>query len=289
AEADGLPGIIADRFGEVLVCQINTAGMAALEEPFLAACEAVLAPKAIVLRNDSSARTQEGLGLETRIVRGTLDGPIELRENGGRFLADSIEGQKTGWFYDQRDNRRFVAGLAGQAARVLDLYCFTGGFAVEAARAGAREVVGLDRSESALGLAARAAALNGVAAACHFERGEAFTELERRRQSGERFDIVIADPPAFVKSKKDLGPGLRGYRKLCRLASSLVAKNGILFIASCSHNVTPEAFAEAVRRGLEDGGREGRIILSSGAAPDHPAHPWLPESAYLKAETLVLD
>ncbi|HKW55018.1 MAG TPA: class I SAM-dependent rRNA methyltransferase [Stellaceae bacterium] len=288
AEADGLPGIVADRFGEVLVAQLNTAGMARLEAEWVAACEAVLAPRAIVLRNDSPARALEGLEPERRLAKGEIDGPIELVENGARFLADPREGQKTGWFFDQRDNRRFVAGLS-TGARVLDLYCYAGGFAIAAAQAGADAVLALDRSESALALAAQSAEINGVGERCRFQRADAFGELSRLVAQGERFDVVIADPPAFVKSKKDLGPGLRGYRKLARLSATLVAQGGVLFIASCSHNVEPPDFAEAVRRGLEDAGRSGRILRSAGAAPDHPVHPWLPESAYLKAQALVLD
>jgi len=288
AEADGLPGVVADRFGDVLVTQLNTAGMALLEAEWIAACEAVLAPRAIVLRNDSPARTLEGLEPELRVAKGAIDGPIELVENGARFLADPREGQKTGWFFDQRDNRRFVVGLS-QGARVLDLYCYAGGFAVAAAKAGAAQVLALDRSEAALALAARAAEMNGVGERCRFQRADAFGEVSRLGAQGQRFDVVIADPPAFVKSKKDLGPGLRGYRKLARLAATLVAPGGLLFIASCSHNVEPPDFAEAVRRGLEDAGRSGRILRSAGAAPDHPVHPWLPESAYLKAQALVLD
>jgi 23S rRNA (cytosine1962-C5)-methyltransferase len=287
AEADGLPGVVVDRFGDVLAIEINTAGMDRLEAAFLAACESVLRPKTIVLRNDSSARTVEGLPPGLRVV-GEPPGPVELMENGCLFLADVVGGQKTGWFYDQRENRRVVAGFA-KDRRVLDLYCFTGGFAITAARAGAAEALAIDRSEPALELARRAAGMNGVDPVCRFERAEIFARLETFAAARERFDIVIADPPAFVKSRKELGPGLRGYRKLARLAASLVAPEGFLFIASCSHNVETTDFAEAVRRGLHDAGRAGRIILSSGAAPDHPVHPFLPESGYLKAQILALD
>jgi 23S rRNA (cytosine1962-C5)-methyltransferase len=288
AEADGLPGLVADRFGDVLVAQLNTAGMAALEADILEAASAVLSPEAIVLRNDSAARALEGLASEVRVAKGEIAGPVELRENGARFLADVLAGQKTGWFFDQRENRGFVASLA-KGARVLDLYSFSGGFAIAAAMAGADRVLAVDRSEPALALAAEAAVLNGVGETCRFQRAEIFETLERLAAGKERFDLVIADPPAFVKSKKDLGAGLRGYRKLARLAGSLVAPGGVMFIASCSHNVELTAFAEAVRRGLEDARRGGRILRTSGAAADHPIHPWLPESAYLKAELLVLD
>ncbi|MGH7000764.1 MAG: class I SAM-dependent rRNA methyltransferase, partial [Stellaceae bacterium] len=241
-----------------------------------------------VLRNDGTGRKLEGLAEEVWVAAGTLDGSVELVENGARFFADPIAGQKTGWFYDQRENRRAVAALAN-GCRLLDAYCFAGGFAVTAARAGASAVVAIDRSEAALALAGRAAAANGVEARCRFARAEAFVELERLATVGERFDIVVADPPAFVKSKKDLGAGLRGYRKLARLAASVVAPRGLLFIASCSHNVGVAEFAEAVRRGVFDAGRDGRILQSAGAAPDHPVHPFLPESAYLKSELLALD
>jgi 23S rRNA (cytosine1962-C5)-methyltransferase len=288
AEADGLPGIILDRFGDVLSGQINTAGMALLEEEFLAACRDVLAPRAIVLRNDTAARGLEGLAGEDRLAFGELPAAVEIIENGARFAIDPLGGQKTGWFYDQRENRRFASRFAG-GARVLDLYCFGGGFGILAALAGADQVLAIDRSEAALQLAARSAALNGITERCRFAKGDAFEELERLHGQGERFGLVIADPPAFARSKKDLGPALRGYRKLARLAASVTAKGGALFIASCSHQVETEAFAEAVRRGLQDAQRDGRILATTGAAPDHPVHPLLPESAYLKAQLLILD
>jgi 23S rRNA (cytosine1962-C5)-methyltransferase len=288
AEADRLPGLVIDRYGGVAVAQLNTAGMVALEGEIVAALEATLVPAAIVLRHDATARAIEGVGDEVRVVHGNVEGPAELRENGALYLADVRGGQKTGWFYDQRENRRFMASLAA-GARALDVYCYAGGFAVAAALSGAGAVTGIDRSEGALALAAAAAERNGVAASCRFVRADAFAELARLHEAGERFDIVFADPPAFVKSRKDLGPGLRGYRKLARLAAALVARDGFLFIASCSHNVERDAFAEAVRRGLADEGRAARIIREAGAAPDHPIHPALPESAYLKSLVLALD
>jgi len=288
AEADGLPGLVVDRYGDVAVAQPNSAGMAALESEILAALDATLSPRAVVLRPDATARALEGAGGEPRVAVGAIDGPVELHENGAVFLADVLGGQKTGWFFDQRENRRFVAALA-QDARVLDVYCYGGAFAILAARADAAEAIGIDRSEGALALAAQSAARNGVAGRCRFVRAEAFAELQRLADAGERFGIVFADPPAFVKSKKDLGPGLRGYRKLARLAAALVARDGILFLASCSHNVGADDFAEAARRGLEDAGRAGRIVRAAGAAPDHPIDPALPESAYLKSLTIALD
>jgi 23S rRNA (cytosine1962-C5)-methyltransferase len=211
-----------------------------------------------------------------------------LIENGARFPIELGHGQKTGWFFDQRENRAMVASLAA-GARMLDLYCYGGGFAVQAALAGAREVLAVDRSEAALAAAAAAAELNGVAGRCRFERGEAFDRMQRLREAGERFDIVVADPPAFVKSKKELAQGAKGYRKLMRLAAPLVNPGGFLFAASCSHHVDPALFADQLRRGLIDANRSGRILASTGAAKDHPVHPALPESAYLKAQFLQLD
>jgi 23S rRNA (cytosine1962-C5)-methyltransferase len=288
AEADGLPGLVVDRFDDVLVVQQNTAGMDRLEPLVLGALESLLQPAAIVLRNDSPARALEGLAAETRVTLGAVDAPIVVHENGAVFRADPIAGQKTGWFFDQRDSRGFVSGLAG-GARVLDLYCFNGGFAVQAARAEAAAVTGIDRSEPALALATHAAALNGVGERCTFRRGEAFAEAARLGAQGERFDLVIADPPAFAKSRREVPSALRGYRKLTRLAAALVAPGGILFLASCSYNVGAAEFAEAVRRGIADAGRGARILRAAGAGPDHPIHPALPETAYLKSLTLALD
>jgi len=288
AEADGLPGLVVDRFAGVLVVQFNAAGIARFETPVFEALDALLAPEAVVLRNDSPARALEGLAPESRTAKGTVGGPIVVRENGVELLADPLAGQKTGWFFDQRDNRRFIAALA-RGARVLDLYCFTGGFALQAARAGAASVLGIDSSAPALELAAAAAARNDVAETCEFRRGDVFGEASRLAAGGERFDIVIADPPAFARSRKDVPAALRGYRKLARLAASVTATGGTMFLACCSHNVAEAEFAEAVRRGLGDAGRNARILRTAGADADHPVHPALPETAYLKAMTLALD
>ncbi len=289
AEADALPGLVVDRYGDVLAVQLNTAGMDQLGDTVLDALEEVLHPRAIVLRNEGTGRAMEKLPTETRVARGALDGEaVEIVENGARFRIDLLGGQKTGWFFDQRENRAFMAHLA-KGLRVLDLYSFAGAFAVEAAVAGATEVVAIDRSEPALAQAAASAALNGVNGRCRFIRGEIFAELEKLHQAKERFDVVIADPPAFIKSKKDVAAGLQGYRKMTRLAAQAVAPGGFLFVASCSHNAELDAFAEAVRRGLADAGRSARILRTAGAAPDHPVHPALPESAYLKAQMLALD
>ncbi|MEN3974514.1 class I SAM-dependent rRNA methyltransferase [Emcibacter sp. SYSU 3D8] len=288
AEADGLPGLIVDRFGGVVVVQANTAGMDALIDPVVAALQETVKPDCIVLRLDTPARQTEGLSQEVRVVHGKIDGPSALEENGATFFADLAGGQKTGWFYDHRDNRAFVSKFA-KGGKVLDLYAFAGAFGVQCAVAGAREVVAIDRSEPALALARQAAEANGVTPIMDIRRAEAFDAMESMAQGGRKFDVVVADPPAFVKSKKDLKPGLKGYRKMVKLAVPLVRPGGVLLVASCSHNVSPEAFAEEVARGLVDGRRSGRILRSAGAGPDHPVHPLLPESAYLKAMVLQLD
>ena len=287
-EADGLPGLVIDRYGDVLAIQTATAGMELLIEPLLDALDSVLAPRAVVLSNDGGFRRLENLDAYVRLARGAVDGPVELREGGVHFLADLIGGQKTGWFYDQRDNRTAFAALA-RGGRLLDVYCHGGGFAIAAAVAGGGTALGIDRSEPALDLARRAADLNGVGERCTFLRGDGFGELERLGAAGERFDMVAADPPAFVKTKKDLGPGLKAYEKLARLSAPLVTPGGILFVASCSHNVSTERFGEAVATGLRRAGRAGRIIRSGTAGPDHPVHPHLPESSYLKALFLALN
>jgi len=288
AEADGLPGLVIDRFGGVCVVQANTAGVDRLTPVVLDALQQVLCPDAIMLRNDSPARALEGLPAETRVVAGRIEGPVLLEENGTVYEADVLAGQKTGWFFDQRDNRAFIAGLA-RGARLLDLYCYSGGFAVAAACVGAESVVGIDRSEPALALAEAAARRNGVSERCTFRRSEVFAGAAALAASGERFDIVVADPPPFARSKRDVPAASRGYRKLARLAAQLTAPGGVLFLASCSHNVGAAEFAESVRRGLADAGRGARILRQAGASPDHPVHPALPETAYLKALILALD
>ncbi|MFN3076549.1 MAG: class I SAM-dependent rRNA methyltransferase [Alphaproteobacteria bacterium] len=287
SEADGLPGLVLDRFGSVVVCQVNTAGMERLLPDLLLAVRSVLDPAAIFLDNATPVRSLEGLESYRRVALGAVDGPVELEENGVRFLVDVTSGQKTGWFHDQRDNRAFMARLA-RGRSVLDLFSYTGGFALQAAVAGASHVTAVDRSGHALALAQLAADLNGVGASCRFVEAEAFAEMTRLRETGERFGIVLCDPPAFVKSRKDLASGLKGYRKMARMAADLVEPEGFLFVASCSHHVPAEAFAEEITRGVFLSGRSSRILKVSGAAPDHPLHPALPESAYLKSIVLHL-
>lgn len=288
AEADGFPGLIVDRFGDACVMQPNTAGMDAQSDVIAESLRDVVGVKTVLVRGEGPARALEGLEDQVRFAFGGIDGPVPVEENGITFFADLMSGQKTGWFFDQRDNHAFMATLS-RGATVLDLYTHTGGFALPAAKAGAKEVLAVDRSAPALELAAKAATANNVANNCTFERADVFPFLEAALSRQARWDVVIGDPPAFVKSRKDIKVGLQGYRKLARLCAGVTAPGGILLMASCSHNAPLEEFTAAVARGVADAGREGRIIRSAGAAPDHPVHPYLPESAYLKAIVLQLD
>ena len=289
AEADGLPGLIIDRFDDVLVAQINSAGMGLLTPALLAVLQLILKPRSIILRNDSFAREIEGLARETKIIGEEISAPIELRENNLTYFADLRGGQKTGWYFDQRDNHALVASYAKNADSVLDLYTHAGGFALAAAKAGAKKIIGVDSSEPALALAKKAAEHNKLSLQCDFVRADVFEDLEKRVAAKERHAIVIADPPAFVKARKDVASGSRAYRKLTRLAASVTANKGFLFIASCSHNMELSNFIEQVAAGLNDAKRTGKILHTCFAAPDHPTHPQLPESAYLKGLFLFLD
>jgi 23S rRNA (cytosine1962-C5)-methyltransferase len=281
AEADGLPGLIIDRYGDALALQANTAGMERLTPALVEALAGLIAPRLIVARNDAAVRLLEGLPEEVRPLLGEA-GTARVEEGGLGFAVDLLGGQKTGWFYDQRENRDRVAKLAA-GATVLDAFCHTGGFGLAAAKAGASQVTLLDRSAPALDLAMAAARENGLAERVAAVRGEALETLERMVGARQRFDIVVADPPAFAKSRRDQPAALRGYQKLARLAAGLVAPGGFLFIASCSHHVAPGEFADAVIGGLLRTRRAMKLLVQSGAGPDHPVHPLLPESAYLKA------
>ncbi len=288
AEADGLPGLVIDRFGKTLVIQANSAGMDRLKSELVDAIERVLDADRIIFRNDSPARVREGLDLGIEVVKGEMTEMIELLENDLTFFADPVGGQKTGWYFDQRDNRAFAAGLA-RDERVLDLFSYGGGFGITALKAGAKEAIAVDRSEAALALAKAAADINGLGEQLTCSREEGFAALDRLAGEKQRFGLVVVDPPSFVKSKRELKSGLKGYRKLTRAAAALVRDEGFLMIASCSHNVPVDMFRDEVRKGLSDAGRGGRLLRQSGAGADHPSHPMLPESAYLKCLAYILD
>jgi 23S rRNA (cytosine1962-C5)-methyltransferase len=242
----------------------------------------------VVLHNDTPARTHEGLDSYVRLAKGTASERVLVEENGARYVADLAGGQKSGWYYDQRGNRAFMARFAN-GARVLDAYCYSGGFGVLAAVQGASQMTGIDSSEGALALAAEAALANGVEPRCRFVKSDVFAELERLYGAKETFDIVICDPPPFAPSRKDVEVGARAYRKLARRATGLVAPRGLLLLASCSHNVSEERFAAECAAGITRTGRTARLIRQAGAGADHPAHPMLPETAYLKALVYAVD
>jgi 23S rRNA (cytosine1962-C5)-methyltransferase len=286
AEADGLPGLIIDRYGDALAVQANTAGMDAATPHLMAAIQSLIRPRVVVARNDSPVRRLEGLEEAVTLLHGT-DGTATVQESGLSFPVDLLGGQKTGWFFDQRANRALVARFcAGRT--MLDAFCHTGGFGLAAAASGASHVTLLDRSEHALDHAMQAARLAGFADRVTPLKAEALDHLERMTASFRRFDVVVADPPAFAKTRRDQPAALRGYGKLARLAAGLVSPDGVLFIASCSHHVGVADFAEAVGWGVHKARREARLLATVGAGPDHPVHPGLPESAYLKGMLLHL-
>jgi 23S rRNA (cytosine1962-C5)-methyltransferase len=287
AEADGLPGLIVDRYDDVLVLQANTAGMDRLLSPLVEALVRGMAPRAVVARNDSAARELEGLTPVVAVVHGG-DPTAIVEEAGLRFDIDPLGGQKTGWFFDQRPNRDRVAALAA-GARVLDVFCHTGAFGLRCVASGADRVTLVDQSRPALGEAELVAARNGLRPRVELRQGDAFDAMAEAGAAGERYDIVICDPPAFAKSRKDQEAGLRAYARMTRLAARLVAPSGFLFVASCSHHAPAELFATRVAEGLAKAGRDGRIVHSGGAGPDHPVHPHLPETAYLQSKLIALD
>jgi 23S rRNA (cytosine1962-C5)-methyltransferase len=282
AEADRLPGLVIDRYDDVAVLQANTAGMDRLTPLIVEALTGMLPLRAVVARDDSTIRRQEGLGEDVALLFGD-DARADVVEGGVRFSIDPLSGQKTGWFFDQRPNRDRVAALA-EGARVLDVFSHVGAFGLRCALAGAREVTLVDSSAAALAHAERAAALNGVAERLHVRREDAFEAMTAL--AGERFDIVVCDPPAFAKSRKDADAGLRAYGRMARLAAPLVAPGGFLFVASCSYHAALEPWTAQIAFGLHRARREGRILLTAGAGPDHPVHPHLPETAYLKAQLI---
>jgi 23S rRNA (cytosine1962-C5)-methyltransferase len=282
AEADRLPGLVIDRYDDVAVLQANTAGMDRLTPLIVEALTGLLPLRAVVARNDSTVRRQEGLGEDVALLFGD-DARTDVVEGGVRFPIDPLSGQKTGWFFDQRPNRDRVAALA-EGVRVLDVFSHVGAFGLRCALAGAREVTLVDSSAAALAHAEQAAALNGVAERVHVRREDAFEAMTTL--AGERFDIVVCDPPAFAKSRKDADAGLRAYGRMARLAAPLVAPGGFLFVASGSYHAALEPWTAQIAFGLHRARREGRILFTAGAGPDHPVHPHLPETAYLKSQLI---
>ncbi|WP_028303685.1 class I SAM-dependent rRNA methyltransferase [Oceanospirillum maris] len=281
-ESDLLPGLVVDRFGDVLSVQLNTAGMQVLEEDILDALEKVLKPQAIVLRNDGGMRKLEGLEEETRVARGTLPDEVFLEENGVKFHVPILTGQKTGWFYDHRMNRARLQHYC-KDKKVLDLFSYVGGWGVQAAVAGASSVLCVDASETALDEVDKNAALNGVSDKVETMLGDAFEALKQLVQEGERFDVVVLDPPAFIKRRKDIKNGELAYQRINQLAMRLLEKDAILISASCSMHLAYDRLIDIVRSTSRHVDRQAQILEQGHQGADHPVHPAIPETAYLKS------
>ncbi|MFN3993919.1 MAG: RSP_2647 family RNA methyltransferase [Tabrizicola flagellatus] len=289
AEADGLPGIVIDRFGEVAVVQPNAAWAEAALPDLVAALVAVSGVRTVVKNGQGRARGLEGLAEEMAVVHGPApQGPVPVPMNGATYMADLMGGQKTGLFYDQRPNHAFAARLA-RGARVLDVFSHVGGFALATLAGGAESALAVDASAPALALAGQGAAASGFSERLATRQGDAFEVLEALGAEGARFDLVICDPPAFAPAKPALEAGLRAYERIARLAAPLVAPGGFLVLCSCSHAADLQAFRNASARGIGRGGRRGQIIHTGFAGPDHPVLPQLAESSYLKALVFRLD
>jgi 23S rRNA (cytosine1962-C5)-methyltransferase len=294
AEADGLPGLVIDRFGDAAAIQPNAAWAERLLPEIADALADVTGVSTIVKNGQGRARAAEGLAEETSVLAGALDGPVPVAMNGATYMADLLGGQKTGLYFDQRDNHAFAARLAAPSAgsaggRVLDVFSHVGGFSLAALAAGAGRAVAVDGSDPALALARQGAEASAVADRFETHREDAFKAMERLGAEGAAFDLVVCDPPAFAPSKQALEAGLRAYERVARLAAPLVAPGGFLVLCSCSHAADLARFRGASVRGIGRGGRRAQLIHTGQAGPDHPVLPQLAETGYLKALAFRLD
>ena len=280
-ESDGLPGLVLDRYGDVLVGQIATAGMEALRPTVEAAVRERLAPAGLFWKNDSGARALESLPALAETAFGQIPAELSVREAGLAFAAPLATGQKTGWFYDQRANRDRLTRYLTRGARVLDVCGYVGAWSLTALAAGAGSALCVEGSQAALDYAARNAQANGLT--LQTLRGDAFEALTALRERGERFDVVVLDPPAFIKRKKDIPRGQAAYRKLNQLAMGLMGEEGLLVSCSCSYHLSSEALGEVLQTAARHSGRGVQILEAGGQSPDHPVHPAVPETRYLKA------
>jgi 23S rRNA (cytosine1962-C5)-methyltransferase len=280
-EADGLPGLVIDRYGEQSVVQIGTAGMERLKPQIQEAVLQVLECETLLFKNDGAARSLEGLTSYVEVARGKRGDEAAVIEDGLSFSVPLGEGQKTGWFFDQAANRAALTKYVTKNARVLDVFSYVGAWGARAARAGAAQVLCVDSSASALELAAKNAERNSLKLATR--KGDAFEVLEALVKEGERFDIVILDPPAFAKRKKDLPRALAAYKRLNQLAVRLLDGDGILVSCSCSYHVSAAELQEAIAKAARGADRRLQVLELGGQAPDHPVHPAIVETRYLKA------
>jgi 23S rRNA (cytosine1962-C5)-methyltransferase len=279
-ESDGLPGLVVDRYGDVLVCQITTAGMERVRDTLIEVLQDCLKPGGILLRDDSPMRALEGLA-QGSVAIGTLPDTVQLEEGGVSFQVPLGGGQKTGWFYDQRSNRlamhKYVPGQ-----RVLDVFSYVGAWGLQAARAGAAEVICVDSSAPALAALQQSARDNGLSAV-GVEAGDAFAVLQVMRDAERRFDVVIVDPPAFIKRRKDIRQGEQGYARLNNLAVELLAPGGILISCSCSMHLAESRLQQILLQAASRRSRQMQILERGFQCMDHPVHPAIAETAYLKA------
>lgn len=281
AEADGLPGLVIDRFADVFSVQISTAGMEAKKDDILQVLENLYHPQAIVLKNDLSSRKLEGLELYEEVVHGELPEQLIIEENYTKFAVPVVDGQKTGWFYDHRDSRAALQKLV-KGKKVLDVFSYLGGWGIAALNAGAQEVTCVDASESALDGVDRNAALNGLAEKCITIQGNAFEVLKALKNEAHKYDVVIVDPPAFIKRKKDFKQGFEAYQRINQLAMRVLEKDGILVSASCSHHLTRDNLMQAVQTAARHIDRQAQCFAQGHQGADHPVHPAIPETEYIK-------
>lgn len=284
-EGDGLPGLVVDRYGALLVVQLSTAGMERLRDEVLEVLRDLTGASAVVLRNDLPGRALEGLAQAVEVPIGEAPEWHELEENGCRFRFSPLHGQKTGWFWDQRLNRSRL-GAYVRGARVLDVFSYDGAWGVQAARAGASRVTCVDASADALERLAANASLNAVGDRVEALQGDAFDRLKDLREAGERFEVVVVDPPAFIKRVKDREAGLEAYQRLNRLAMRVLAPDGVLISCSCSFHLDRETLVDLLYRGARHADRGLQILEHGHQGPDHPVHPAIPETAYLKCVTV---
>jgi 23S rRNA (cytosine1962-C5)-methyltransferase len=280
-ESDGLPGLVIDRYGPACVVQIGTAGMELLKPQIQQALEQVVRCESLLFKNDSSAREMEGLSCYVEAAKGKFDELGQVLEDDLEFQAPLAEGQKTGWFFDQAANRRALSKYVHKGARVLDVFSYVGAWGVRAAHSGAREVLCVDSSAAALEIAASNAERNSAKIVA--VRGDAFDVLEDMGKKAERFDVAVIDPPAFAKRKKDIPKALAAYKRLNQLAMRVVADDGILVSCSCSHHVGLEDLQDAIAKAARAADKHLQIVEMGCQSPDHPVHPAIPETRYLKA------
>ncbi len=280
-DSDGLPGLVIDRFFDVCVVQISLAGMELYKSAIVSALQELVQARCVVFKNDGKMRAIEGLTEYVEFALGAEQESVALEENGVRFLAPLTEGQKTAWFYDHRMSRLRLQSYA-RGKRVLDLFSYVGGWGIQALAAGAASLTCVDASALALDYVAQNAALNQCAEVQALQ-GDAFHIAQQLRHSGQRFDIVIADPPALIPRKKHEKEGLQAYHRLNQLAMRLLDEGGVLVSGSCSMHLAREQLRDVIRTAGRKTGMSVQILEEGGQGPDHPVLPAIPETEYLKA------